>query len=129
MIRSVAQVPDDIMQQIAFLDKPKAHEIKLLQDLCGILRPFEEATNIAQGQNIVTGSEVIICVRSLREQREKLAIKYNCQLVTSLQNALDERLSKFESMEIFKLATVLDPKYKLDWCTDEEVERQRLDQA
>uniref|UniRef100_A0A1X7UZZ6 Uncharacterized protein n=1 Tax=Amphimedon queenslandica TaxID=400682 RepID=A0A1X7UZZ6_AMPQE len=48
MIRSVVQVPDDIMQEIAFLDKSKAHEIKLLQDLCGILRPFEEATNIAQ---------------------------------------------------------------------------------
>ena len=111
------------MEKINFSGKPKAHEIKLLHDLCEILKPFEEATNLSQGQNVVTASEVIICIHALHEQLRKLTINYDCRLHTSLQNAVDERLSKFEYMEIFQLATALDPRYKLDWCTDEEVEK------
>ena len=48
MLRSILQVPQDIMD---FTNKPKAHEIKIMQDLCAILKPFEVATNTSQGQN------------------------------------------------------------------------------
>ena len=96
--------------------------MKLLHDLCEILRPFEEATNLTQGQNVVTAIEVIICVRSLCEQLSQLETKFKCRVLTSLQNSLEGRLSKFESMEIFQLATALDPMYKLDWCSDSEME-------
>ena len=68
MIRCVLQALDDIMEKINFLGKPKAHEMKLLHDLCEILKLFEEVTNLSQGQNVVTASEVIICIRSPREQ-------------------------------------------------------------
>ena len=114
MIRSVIQIPDDIMDDIDYSNKPSAHEMKLLHDSCEILRPFEEATNLTQGQNVVTASEVIICVRSLREQLSQLETKFKSRLLTSLQNSLEGRLSKFESIEILQLATALDPRYKLD---------------
>ena len=86
--------------------------MKLLHDLCEILRPFEEATNLTQGQNVVTAIEVIICVRSLCEQLSQLETQFKSRVLTSLQNSLEGRLSKFESMEIFQLATALDPMYK-----------------
>ena len=84
------------------------------------MKPFEDATNISQGQNVVTSSEVIICICSLREQLQKLSEKYSCRLLTALQNAVEKRLSKYEGMEELQLAATIDPHYKVDWCTDEE---------
>ena len=49
MLRSVLKVPSNIMDKIDFANKPTAHEIKLMHDLCAILKPFEEATNASQG--------------------------------------------------------------------------------
>ena len=122
MLRSLLQVPQAIIDQIDFPTKPRAHELKLLKELCTILTPFEEASNISQGENIVTSSEVIVCVRSLREQLQSLSETFSCRLLSSLQTSLEKRLSKYEDMEVFQLAATLDPRYKLDWCTDNEFE-------
>ncbi|KAK3880055.1 hypothetical protein Pcinc_015442 [Petrolisthes cinctipes] len=43
---------------------------------------------------------------------------HTLQLVASIET----RLKKFESMEEFQLAATLDPRYKLDWCHDNEVQ-------
>ncbi|KAK3880434.1 hypothetical protein Pcinc_015037 [Petrolisthes cinctipes] len=42
---------------------------------------------------------------------------HTLQLVASIET----RLKKFESMEEFQLAATSDPRYKLDWCHDNEV--------
>lgn len=123
MIRSVVQVPQAVMDKIQFSNKPKPHEIKILKDLCAILEPFEAATNASQGQNVVTSSEVIIIVRTLREQLDTLSKDYSCKLLSTLRQSVDTRLSKFEAMEVFQIAAVLNPRYKLDWCTDSEVDK------
>lgn len=52
-----------------------------------------------------------------------LSRDYNCRLLSTLKHSVDSRLSKYERMEFFQLATVLDPHFKLDWCADTEVER------
>ena len=125
MLKSLLQVPQDIIDKIDFASKPKAHELKLVKELCTILKPFEDATNISQGQNVVTSSEVIVCVRSLREQLQKPSEMFNCRLLTVLDTSLERRLSKYEDMEVFQLAATLDPCYKLDWCMDEEFDNIR----
>ena len=119
MLKSILQVPQDVLDSIDFVYKPRAHELK---HMCIILQPFEEATNASQSENIVTSSEVIICIRSLREQLLNMTKNYNCRLLTTLQDSLQKRLSKYEEMEAFQLTASLDPRYKLDWCTDAEFE-------
>ena len=78
MLRSVLKVPSNIMDKIDFANKPTAHEIKLMHDLCAILKPFEEATNASQGQNVFTPSQVIIIIGTLREELDILSQNYNC---------------------------------------------------
>lgn len=122
MIRSILKVPNDIMDKIDFPNKPKAHDLKLMQDLCAILKPFEDATNASQGQNIITSSKIIIIIRTICEQLDLLSQDYNCHLLSTLKSSVDKRLSKYEALEEFRLASILDPHYKLDWCMNEEVE-------
>ena len=81
MLRSVLNVHSDIMDKIDFTNKPTAHKIKLMHDLCAILKPIEEATNALQGQNVVTSSQVIIIIRTLREN-------LTCYHETMLSNTL-----------------------------------------
>ena len=68
MLRSILRIPANVMDQLDFPDKLSANELKLIQELCDILLPFEEATDAVQGDNIVTASMVIVCVRGLRHQ-------------------------------------------------------------
>ena len=89
------------------------------------LEAIEDATNISQGQNVVMSSEVIVCVHSLKEQLQKHSEMFNCRLLTALDTSLERRLSKYEDMEVFQLAATLDPRYKLDWCMDEEFDNIR----
>ena len=107
------------MDKIDFSGKPRAHELKLIHNLWKILKLFKKATNLSQGQNVITSSEVIVCILSLREQLIKLSKDYSCRLFNSLESSVDTRLSKHEYTKMFLLATVLDPRYKLDWCTYE----------
>ena len=62
---SILRIPENVMDQHL-----SAYELKVIEELCDILLPFEEATDIVQGENIVTASKVIICVRGLRHQLE-----------------------------------------------------------
>ena len=38
----------------------------------------------------------------------------------SKQAGIEKRLATYEVMEDFKLATTLDPRFKLDWCQNDE---------
>ena len=84
------------------------------------LSPFEEATNLTQGQNVITSSFVIPCVRGLRKSFQLLSLAYNSKMVDTLKKSIDNRLSKYEDDAKFKFATTLDPRFKLKWCNDEE---------
>ena len=56
----------------------------ILNDLSEILTPFEEATDATQGQNIVTGSFIIPCIRGLRASLNSLTLKYQSSMVADL---------------------------------------------
>ena len=122
MLRSIMQIPQDLLNQIDESFKLRPHDLKLISDLCEILQPYEEATDILQGERVVTSSEIIITVRSLKQQMLKLSEKYDCRLLKALATSLKKRCQDFEEKEEFQIATTLDPHYKLDWCTDNEVD-------
>ena len=43
-------------------------------------------------------------------------------MISTLITSINKRLQRYESNDAFKLATVLDPRWKLDWCLADEVE-------
>ena len=122
MLRSLLKLPCDILDQIminavVFLTP---YEIQLCTELVDVLQPFQLATDLVQGDKIVTASFVISSVKGLRVELSSLQDKYSSKLVTTLQASLEQRLAKYEDMEHFQLATILDPRFKLDWCNEEE---------
>ena len=102
-----------------------AHERNILEDLVEILTPFQEAMDFTQGANVVTSSFVIPCIRGLRRSLETLSVTFNSGMLTALTNSLDRKMAKYESRELFMLASTLDPRFKLKWCTDDD-EQQKV---
>ena len=41
-------------------------------------------------------------------------------MVSTLEASVETRLAKYKSMETFRIAAALDPRYKLDWCDETE---------
>lgn len=70
MLRSILQIPQDVLNQLEDSIKLRPHDLKLISDLCEILKPYEAATDL-QGEQVVTSSEIIITIQSLKQQMLK----------------------------------------------------------
>lgn len=44
-------------------------------------------------------------------------------LINALQSAINKRLSKYESHPLYITGAVLDPRFKLQWCSQDELEQ------
>lgn len=115
MIKSILKVDKEKLNTLNTA-KLASYELNSLRDFVEILSPFEEATKIAQIENEVSSSLVIPCIRGLRAQMTTLCDKYSNGLVRELTESLERRLSKYESGDIYKIASTLDPRFKLKWC-------------
>ena len=83
-------------------------EWNMLKELVEVLKPFGEATDLTQGEKVVTISVVVPCVLSLNHHLEKLKtrVQFLHGLVQSLQTSLTRKfLGIFTNM---KMATVED---------------------
>lgn len=118
-IRSLMRVP---VEKLQLLDcqQLNSYDRLLLNDLIEILTPFEEATDATQGQNIVTGSFIIPCIRGLRASLNSLTLKYQSSMVADLLASLNQRMSCYEGRIHFICAAILDPRFKLEWCDSKE---------
>ena len=115
MIRSVLRVPDE---KLTSLDTQTltVYDRKVLEDLVEILTPFETATHCVQGDNIVTSSMIVPCVKVLKSKVELLSRKYTSRFVATLKASVNSRLGKYEDIHVFLMASALDPRFKLKWC-------------
>ena len=122
MVRSLLQISETKLQ---LLDCPQLNRYQrnILQELCDILTPFETATNLLQGQNSVTSSLVVPSVRGLQTQLQQMATKYHCKLMTTLLSSFKHHMAVYAEKEIFILATVLDPRFKLKWASASDLEK------
>jgi hypothetical protein len=120
MIRSVLNIPHDKLNALDTTVKLTAYERTTLKEMCDMLKPFEDATMFAQKENTVSASLVVPCVRGLKHKMRNLNVKYNCNLMTGLREAVDRRLTQYEESDVYVLASVLDPRFKLRWCPSEE---------
>ena len=127
MLRSILKIPQNVMDELNTPTKLTQYERKVIGEITDILQPFEEATDRVQGQNVVTSSLVQLCIKGLRQELVQLRTVYNCPMVATLQGSLDRRLSHYEEMDSLKLATALDPRFKLDWCSDADQVQQIRD--
>ena len=123
MIRSVLAIPEEKYQVIEFSNPLSRYDRKILEDMAEILSPFEEATDFLQGQNCVTISYAIPCIRGLHAHLEEMSSKFNCKLVSSLKASLQKRMKRFEERDLYSMAASLDTAFKLDWCNPSETSR------
>lgn len=64
-----------------------------IKELVSILKPFADATDLTQGEKVVTISAVIPCVLSLNNhlEKHKEGTQYLGNLIHSLQRSLQKR--------------------------------------
>ena len=83
-VTSLLKVPAEKLGQLDTL-KLTGYERNCLNEICEILKPFQIATNMVQGENNVTSSLVIPCICGLSLRLVALSSKYKNKLVTALK--------------------------------------------
>ena len=119
MIRSILNIPEEKLNKLDTVHLT-TYERKLLQELCTVLKPFEHATQLVQHEKSVTASMTIPVTRGLQHQLQQISAVYNMKMVTTLKTSIDRRLSHYGQDDVFITAAVLDPRFKLRWCTPQE---------
>ena len=105
MLNSILSVSEDKLNSLECSVKLTVYERKLLQELCTILQPFEEATLEVQKEQTV---------------RASLAVPLKSNL------SLQKRMSKYEEDENFITAAILDPRFKMSWCFSENTRERHI---
>ncbi|XP_041354190.1 zinc finger BED domain-containing protein 4-like [Gigantopelta aegis] len=121
MIRSVLKIPKDKLDQLD-THTLSNHDRVLLTDLVEILSLFEEATDYAQTQNKVSASYILPCIRGLKAELSNMEYRFHNKVVSFLSASVTERPTQYEDTESLILATILDPRFKLQWCASDSDE-------
>ena len=50
---------------------------------------------------------------------DEISVTYNNKIVDTLKSSIEKRLSCHENDESYIVAAVLDPRFKMRWCTDD----------
>ena len=85
-----------------------------------IMEPFEQATDINQGEKYVTASTVVPTIICLQHHLQTCDPEYNGQLVRELMASMEKRLQRYVLSDTYRLASVLDPRFKMSWCPAHE---------
>ncbi|KAJ8411981.1 hypothetical protein AAFF_G00142480 [Aldrovandia affinis] len=101
-------------------------EKAVLREMVEVLEPFEEATDMVQGDKHVSISLALPCVLGLRKHVTETATRHCPGVLVGLAQALDRRLAPILDDPLHVTATALDPQFKLSWSSDVEWHRQLL---
>jgi len=125
MMRSVYAIPDSKLLD----DAPKLSpsDRNILCDIIEILTPFEEATDSIQVACIPSAGYVLPCIKGLVHHLQRMASKYHSALVDGLRSSLERRMPYYERNETYVLAAILDPRFKLRWCSDNSERKKSID--
>jgi len=93
IVRSLLSVPEAKLQLVPTCQQLSTYERNILEELTAILTPFEEATDFTQGQNSVTVSFVIQCIRvSLIQLLKWLLVSLNTERLHSASTDMASRV-------------------------------------
>ena len=116
MIRSILDARTEKLDSLPDAPKLMSYERSTLKDLIEILTPFEEATDFSQIENFPTAGYVLPCIRGLKHQVTRMTSKYHSSLVMALKSSILQRLSVYEENDVYCIAAMLDPRFKVLWC-------------
>uniref|UniRef100_A0A0P4VUB7 HAT C-terminal dimerisation domain-containing protein n=1 Tax=Scylla olivacea TaxID=85551 RepID=A0A0P4VUB7_SCYOL len=122
MLRSLLNIDPPKLDQLNCPVKLTKYELNIIKEITDILTPYEVATLECQGENVVTSSrviKVIPSIRGLKAELEHLSQTYKSKMITTLKSSIEKRLKIYEDMEMFQLASLLDPCFKMDWWSPE----------
>lgn len=103
-------------------------EWKICKELCIILKPFEQLTELMSGEKYVTGSQIIILTRGLvsalsqmveitddplQEDFVDTLNEESKKVILALRSEVERRFSNLEASKTIGIATMLDPRFKL----------------
>ena len=63
---------------------------------------------------------IVPCVQIFKSTIDSLSHKYSSRFVATLKASINDRLSKYENIDAFLMASVLDSWFKLKWCEPKE---------
>ena len=118
MIRSVLCIPESKLSELDGAPKLSAYDWNVLRDIVEILTPFEEATDSVQVDHVPSAGYVLPCIKGLSHHLKGMVSKYHSALVNGLKSSLERRMPYYEGNETYILAAMLDPRFKLRWCSD-----------
>jgi hypothetical protein len=99
-----------------------AREMRELEIVLNLLQPFESATREVSASKYTTGSIIIPLVYNLKTCLEKVLVDEGSVLGKALKLTLSteihKRLATAEQMEMFAVATILDPRFKKNYFSD-----------
>ncbi len=120
MIKSILSISDSKLSEIHDAPKLTAHEQNILQDIVSILAPFEQTSDFAQIECVPSSGYVIPCTLGLDHHLNSVTSRYNNPFVRGLKASFDRRLLYYLQNEVYILAAILDPRFKLRWCNNDE---------
>ena len=83
------------MEMLDFSCKLNKYEMKILEEITEILNPFEIATDQCQGQDLVTASLILPCIRGIRSELTTLSSTYKSKFVTTLISSVNTRFARY----------------------------------
>ncbi|XP_063846812.1 uncharacterized protein LOC135092289 [Scylla paramamosain] len=93
----------------------------IVQQVTHILTPSEVATLECQGENVVTSSKAIPCIRGLKAELQQPSQTHKSKVITTLKSSIKKTLNIYEDKAMFQLASLLDPRFNMDWCPPQQV--------
>ena len=85
-----------------------------------ILAPFEQASDFAQIEHVPSSGYVIPCTLGLDHHLRNATSRYNNPFVRGLKASFDRRMPYYLQNEVYVVAAILDPRFKLRWCNNDE---------
>lgn len=118
MIRSVLSISEDKLNELENVPPLSAHDRNILKDIVEILTLFEEATDFVQIDQVPSSGYVLPCVKGLAHHLANTCSKYRIPFVSALKASFDKRMPYFEETTTYVLTAVLDPRFKVRWCSN-----------
>lgn len=128
MLKRFVELEEAVRSILGFVDRSlpclSPEDWTLYNQLCQILRPFEEITNSMSGEKYITGSSVIIVTRCLKEACQKIIERTDLlpeasDTVHLLKAGLKDRFNMIEQSGTFALTTFMDPRFKMQGFSDQ----------
>lgn len=113
MVRSVLDVPAEILEDLPTDHKLTTLDREVLEEFIQVMTPFEEGTDLHQGDQYVTAGTVIPTILALRRHLTSMDCQHNKQLVDTLLLSVNTRLTKYVETPCNRRAAVLDPRFRL----------------